>query len=62
MSGECFDAGIALDKTNRLRVLLFACQRDIDAQRNVVMKEQALKQLKALRQAVDDAQRVLEGL
>lgn len=37
-------------------------QRDIDAQRKAVLKDQALKQLKLLREAMDDAQRVLEGL
>lgn len=59
MSGECFDAAT---KAGRVRVLLFACQADIDAGRNVNLRSQTLDALKALRQAVDDAERVLEGL
>lgn len=46
----------------RAPAILRSCQRDIDAQRKVVLKDQALRQIKALREALDAAERVLEGL
>lgn len=58
-AGECFNAATASGKA---RVLLFACQRDIDAQRNVVMKAQAIDEANKAIAALQDAVRVLEGL
>lgn len=59
MTSECFDAGV---KAGRVRTLLFACQADIDAKRNVVMKDQAIDEANKAIAALQDAVRVLEGL
>lgn len=59
MSSECHDAAMLMETVS---TLLRACQRDIDAERRVLMKDAALRQIKALREALDAAERVLEGL